>query len=256
MSTFKEMCEQYFGTTDLYEVLGVERTATDKEIKKAYHKLSLLVHPDRVEESRKAVATEKFKVLGKIHSILQDEDKRKCYDDCGEIDEESDSNFNWMEYWRAIFKKIDIKDIEEHEKSYIGSETELRDIKKAYVGGKGNMDLILEMVPFSNCDSEPRILEIVRKMIDDGEVEEYPRFFNESKQKKARRRNKYEEEKKVAESIDRKALEQELELNKKKRLKGFVDLISNIEAKYGGGTKRKSITSGAKTTPKKRSSRK
>lgn len=173
-------------------------------VKKAYHKLSLLVHPDRVDESRKAIATEKFKVLGKIHSVLQDKEKRKCYDDYGEIDEENDSSFNWMEYWRAIFKKIDIKDIEEYEKSYIGSETELRDIKKAYVGSKGNMDLILEMVPFSNCDSESRIQEVVRKMIDDGEVEEYPRFFNESKQKKARRRSKYEKEKKVAEMIDSK----------------------------------------------------
>ncbi|RZC37004.1 J domain-containing protein [Asbolus verrucosus] len=251
MASFKSLCEEYFGTNDLYEVLGIERTASNKEIKKAYHKLSLLVHPDRVDESQKTVATEKFKVLGKIHSVLQDKDKRKCYDDCGEIDEENDSSFNWMEYWRAIFKKIDIKDIENYEKEYIGSDVELRDIKKAYVGTKGNMDLVLEMVPFSNCDSEPRIQEIVRNMIDNGEVEEYPGFFNESKQKKTRRRNKWEEEKKVAEMIDRRALEQEIEMNKEKRLKGFADLIANIESKYGGNAKRKSLTNGPKSTPKR-----
>lgn len=165
--------------------------------------MSLLVHPDRVADNEKAVSTEKFKVLGNVHSILQDKEKRKCYDDTGEIDEENDSSFNWMEYWRAIFKNIDRKDIENYEKNYIGSDIELRDIKKAYVSSKGNMDLILELVPFSNCDSEPRILEIVRKMVDNGEVEEYSAFFNESGRKKNRRRKKWEEEKKEVESIDR-----------------------------------------------------
>jgi DnaJ family protein C protein 9 len=52
-------------------------------VQKAYHKLSLLVHPDRVEEKEKIEATEKFKVLGKIHSILSDKDKRAIYDESG-----------------------------------------------------------------------------------------------------------------------------------------------------------------------------
>jgi DnaJ family protein C protein 9 len=43
----------------------------------------LLVHPDRVEEEDKIEATEKFKVLGKIHSILSDKEKRAIYDDSG-----------------------------------------------------------------------------------------------------------------------------------------------------------------------------
>jgi len=254
MSSFKQLCEEYFGTTDLYEVLGLQREASEKEIKKAYHKISLLVHPDRVDESQKSVATEKFKVLGKIHSVLQDKDKRQCYDGTGEIDEENDSDFNWMDYWRAMFKKIEIKDIENHEKEYIGSDIELRDIKKAYVGTRGNMDLMLEMIPFSNCDSEPRIQEIVRKMIDDDEVEEYPGFFDEPKRKKNRRRNKWEEEKKMAEMIDVKALEREIEVNSEKRIKGFGDLVANLEAKYGDGKKRKSLTN-TPTPTKRRSSR-
>ncbi|KAJ8950900.1 hypothetical protein NQ314_007757 [Rhamnusium bicolor] len=99
--------------------------------KKAYHRLSLLVHPDRVEQDQKKIATEKFQVLGKIHSILQDKNKRKLYDDFDEFDEEVDSSFNWMDYWRSMFKKIEMKDIENYEKEYIGSETELRDIKKS-----------------------------------------------------------------------------------------------------------------------------
>lgn len=171
-------------------------------VKKAYHRLSLLVHPDRVDEDQKIICTEKFKALGKIHSILQDTNKRKLYDDVGEFDDEMDSSFNWVDYWRNMFKKIDIKDIARYEQEFIGSDTELRDIKKAYVASKGNMNKILELVPFSNCDSEPRFIEIVQKMVDDGEVERYEAFFNESKQKKLRRKKKWEKEKKEAEQVD------------------------------------------------------
>lgn len=101
-----------------------------------------------------------------------------------------------------MFKKIDVKDIVKFEQEYIGSETELRDIKKAYLSSKGNMNKILELVPFSNCDSEPRFMEIVQKMVNDGEVERFEAFFNESKQKKQRRKNKWEKERKEAEQVD------------------------------------------------------
>lgn len=52
-------------------------------VKKAYRKLSLTVHPDRVPDEGKEKATEKFKVLGKIHSVLSDPEKRAVYDDTG-----------------------------------------------------------------------------------------------------------------------------------------------------------------------------
>lgn len=171
-------------------------------VKKAYHKLSLLVHPDRVEEAKKAVSTEKFKVLGKIYSILQNIEKRKVYDDSGEFDEDSYSTINWMEYWRSMFPRISTKDIENYEKEYIGSETEIYDVKRAYISSKGNMDVILEYVPFSNCDSEPRIIQIVRKLVDNGEVEEHDCFFNEPQKKKNKRRRKWEAERLEAEKLN------------------------------------------------------
>lgn len=52
-------------------------------MRKAYHRLSLLVHPDRVGEEDKLKATEKFKVLGKIHTILSDAGKRAVYNTTG-----------------------------------------------------------------------------------------------------------------------------------------------------------------------------
>lgn len=255
MATFKEKCQLYFGTTDFYEVLSVNINATEKEIKKAYHKLSLLVHPDRVDESQKEIATEKFKVLGKIHSILQDSNSRKIYDDCGDFDEE-DSAFNWKEYWFAMFKKIELKDIQNYEMEYIGSETEIRDIKRAYESTKGNMGIMLEMIPFSNCDSEPKIIEIVRKMVDAGEVPEYKAFFNESKVKKMRRRKKWDAEKKEAEMIDMQQLEKEMDANMKKRSEAFGELIANLEEKYAPKKPRKSITDGSEKKPARKTRRK
>lgn len=218
--SFKTLCVKYFGCDNFYEILGLDSNASSKDskyffdfhwdlfiffsilVKKAYHRLSLLVHPDRVEEEQKAVATEKFKALGKIHTILQDNDKRKLYDDVGEFDDEMDSSFNWCDYWRNMFRKIDIKEIEQYEKEYIGSETEIYDIKKAYINSKGNMDKILERVPFSNCDNEPRYIKIIEKLVEDGEVERYECFFNETKVKKMRRKKKWDKEKKEAEQIN------------------------------------------------------
>lgn len=158
-----------------------------------------MVHPDRVDAAHKLIATEKFKVLGKIHSILQDENKRKIYDDCGEFDEENESDFNWMDYWRSLFKKISLNDIKNFEKEYIGSETEIRDIKKAYIANKGDITLMTEFIPFLNVENEPRMIEIVRGLVDKGEVEEYDLFFNEPARKRKQRHKRYQKEKEEVE---------------------------------------------------------
>ncbi|XP_050462306.1 dnaJ homolog subfamily C member 1-like isoform X1 [Cataglyphis hispanica] len=87
MASLLDLCERYFGARNFYDVLKIPKSANDKQVKKAYYKLSLLVHPDRVEDDIKAEATEKFKVLGGIYSILSDNEKRKAYDESGQCDE-------------------------------------------------------------------------------------------------------------------------------------------------------------------------
>jgi len=52
------------------------------------------------------------------------------------------------------------------------------------------MDYILEAVPFTNCDEEPRLHTIIQDLIERGEVPEYTTFTNENKKKKQRRRRK------------------------------------------------------------------
>lgn len=100
-----------------------------------------------------------------------------------------------------MFKKITVADIENYERDYIGSEIELRDIKRSYIDGKGNWDYMHDHVPFINCDSEPRIMEIVKGMIEKEEVPEYKCFTEEPQKKKDRRKKKWEREQKEAEAI-------------------------------------------------------
>lgn len=66
---------------DYYEVLGVGRTVTDDELKKAYRKLALQYHPDR--NPNDAVAEEKFKEASEAYEVLHDAEKRGLYDRYG-----------------------------------------------------------------------------------------------------------------------------------------------------------------------------
>ena len=66
---------------DYYEVLGVARTASDEDIRRAYRKLARKYHPD---VSREANAEQQFKDVNEAHDVLKDEQKRALYDRYGQ----------------------------------------------------------------------------------------------------------------------------------------------------------------------------
>jgi len=68
---------------DYYEILGVSRGASLDDIKKAYRKLALQYHPDRVPSEKKKEAEEKFKEISEAYAVLSDSQKRSLYDQYG-----------------------------------------------------------------------------------------------------------------------------------------------------------------------------
>ena len=66
---------------DYYSILGINRNATDDEIKKAYRKLALKFHPDK---NKTPEAEEKFKLIAEAYEVLSDKKKRDIYDQFGE----------------------------------------------------------------------------------------------------------------------------------------------------------------------------
>ncbi|MBS1514787.1 MAG: J domain-containing protein [Bacteroidetes bacterium] len=75
---------------DYYKILGVEKSASQDEIKKAYRKLAIKYHPDKNAGNKEA--EEKFKEINEANEVLSDPDKRKKYDELGE---------NWKYYQQA-----------------------------------------------------------------------------------------------------------------------------------------------------------
>lgn len=70
---------------DLYETIGVSRTATPEEIKKAYKQKAKELHPDKEGGDE-----EKMKALVTAYQVLSDPDRRAKYDNTGEIDEDNE----------------------------------------------------------------------------------------------------------------------------------------------------------------------
>src|ERR1700733_11529174 len=68
--------------TDYYKILGLSKTASEEEIKKAYRKLARKLHPDLNPNDKEA--NKKFQQINEANEVLSDPEKRKKYDQYGE----------------------------------------------------------------------------------------------------------------------------------------------------------------------------
>ena len=73
----EEECQKILSKNDYYEILGLQKTATEDEIRKAYKKLAIKFHPDK---NKSKSAEEAFKKVNQAFSVLGDKDKKKNYD--------------------------------------------------------------------------------------------------------------------------------------------------------------------------------
>jgi molecular chaperone DnaJ len=82
---------------DFYEVLGINRSATDEEIKKAFRKLAFKYHPDH---NHADTAGEAFKEINEAYDVLSDRDKRAAYDRYGHsgVDSTFGRGFEGMDF--------------------------------------------------------------------------------------------------------------------------------------------------------------
>ncbi|SPO30996.1 related to DnaJ protein [Ustilago trichophora] len=175
---------QFFpdGNVDLYGTLGVTKESTQEEIKKAYKKLALKFHPDKVLSNSASAgaqdAIQQFQKIGFAYAVLSDDVRRRKFDNTGSTKElmigEGDEDFDWNEYFKELWTgEVSRQTLDEFKTKYQNSAEEKQDILDAYNETEGDLAAIFEHVPC--CEflaDETRFIAIIDAAIKHGELNE------------------------------------------------------------------------------------
>lgn len=157
---------------DLYKLLTVNRDAQIKEIKNSYYHMARIYHPDRVDESEKENAKNKFNILHRAYSILTNADTKSRYD-AGDFRVLNDK-IAPIEKWDHYIRIVDSSDIECARRRYQDSSREEGDILREFVHGNGSMTHLMNTIPFMRLEDEPRIIHFVKRSIGLGKIPKIP----------------------------------------------------------------------------------
>ncbi|CAK7342470.1 unnamed protein product [Dovyalis caffra] len=216
----------------LYEVLGVEKTASQQEIKKAYYKLALRLHPDKNPGDEEA--KEKFQQLQKVISILGDEEKGQSMTRLADL--AGDVVQNLKDFFKTFYKKVTEADIEEFEANYRGSDSEKSDLIDLYNECQGNMRrLFCSMLCSDPKLDSHRFKDILDEAISAGEAKRtkaYKKWAKRiSKTRPPTNPLKRREKSTKEPASDLFAIISERQSKRKNQVNS---LLSSLEAKYGG----------------------
>lgn len=226
---------------NFYDILNVEKKASQQEIRKAYYKLALKCHPDRIssicdEESKKDIEA-KFKAIGFAYEVLSDSEKRVIYDRNPSAFSEGATD---VSKFTELFTKITTQDIDDFKNLYVGSAEELEDIMASYMRNYGDIVKITEEIFFGSVHEEDRYIEIIKRQIAREILPDYLSKSPDSHRKKALRMKKAEKEASEADSyakelglFNSKDGSNLTALIQNKQKSRFDDMISNLESKYG-----------------------
>uniref|UniRef100_A0A3B0MXD2 DnaJ domain containing protein, putative n=1 Tax=Theileria annulata TaxID=5874 RepID=A0A3B0MXD2_THEAN len=190
-------------TPKLYLLLGIDQTATTRDVVKAYRLAALKSHPDKLQglsKKEQEDAKNHFVQLKHAYEILKDDHKRKNYDEFGWEGEEEAAFDAAYEFYRTPVTQEDIVDFS---KNYKGSKSESEDLLDFYNKYDGDLTNLLFSIPLSDTEDLDRFLDFFNKNIKSKKLKSTPNFVRTSKPKHlTSMKNKYKKTCKKAEKTE------------------------------------------------------
>ncbi|KAI3642155.1 hypothetical protein MP228_011710 [Amoeboaphelidium protococcarum] len=236
---------------NFYEILELKKELKPSEIdiKSSYRRLALKFHPDKQPSSLSKAelieAEEKFKDINKAYSILSDPKKRQIYDTTGSVEDDLNTNdADWTAFFDKVVTRVSKEELDRYRQKYLNSQEERQDIEDAYNKCRGDLTLMIELIPFSSFEQEDmeRIVQTVTRMIDDKQLTKTRSWTKTSKIDDRKRKSLLKRSAKEAEEAEQLAKDLGIEkvsgedqlkqLIQSKNKNNFDALMDGIEKRY------------------------